>query len=347
MSASPLRPLASRLTVSNTIHTAMSRKSKNQADPDQGGAGLQEVRAAERRQEVVQRHFVGQVGDVHRCRDARAALMVQQVVRADAQVEHVPRFHAVGIVVVVLLAGEVIVPALRQRKQRRGHLAHAAAGAQAVGYWAGDRGKHAVACQADRYLLIRRHAGESTDHGGTRIGHPTHYQSAVIAPGESDPLVVLVLIPEYSRRLKRLVVIDPKYASSQRRSLRDESSVLGRIVSGARMAKRPIGLKALQVGGAYAPGDSIQLGVVPYDRESYGRGAQGAEVVRTVRVLPEVVCVNQQVPADRLLKASIELIPVAGLQRRAHGAEHILRQAADSGRAREQKVLVERGLQRP
>ena len=71
---------------------------------------------------------------------------------------------------------------------------------------------------------------------------------------------------------------------------------------------------------------------------------QRAEVVRAVRVLPEVVGVNQQVPADRLLKAGIELIPVAGLHRHAYGAEDILRQPAESGRAGEQKVLVERGF---
>src|ERR1035437_9232777 len=113
------------------------------------------------------------------------------------------------------------------------------------------------------------------------------------------------------------------------------------------MAKRPVGLKALHVGGAYAPGDSIQLGVVPYDWESDRRGTQRAKVVRSGRFLPEMAGINQPVPADGLLKAGIELIPVAGLQRRTHGAKHVLRQAADSGRAREQKVLVERGFQRP
>ena len=42
-----------------------------------------------------------------------------------------------------------------------------------------------------------------------------------------------------------------------------------------------------------------------------GRIQQRVEVVGVVRVLPEVVGVDQQKPADRLLQAGIELIPVA------------------------------------
>ena len=48
---------------------------------------------------------------------------MEQIVRADAQIEHVARLHAIGIVVVVLLAREVIVAALGQREQLRGDLA--------------------------------------------------------------------------------------------------------------------------------------------------------------------------------------------------------------------------------
>jgi len=73
------------------------RTSEDQADVSNYAARLQEVRAAKRRQEVVERHLVHQVGDVHRSRDALVAFLVEQVVGADAEVERVARFFRSGL----------------------------------------------------------------------------------------------------------------------------------------------------------------------------------------------------------------------------------------------------------
>src|ERR1035437_9761305 len=79
--------------------------SEREADAGGQGSRLQEMRAAEGRQKVIQRDLVGQVGDLERSGELFVLLRVQQVVAAESQVEDVARLHAVGIVVVVLLAG--------------------------------------------------------------------------------------------------------------------------------------------------------------------------------------------------------------------------------------------------
>src|ERR1019366_1510638 len=98
----------------------------------------------EGRQEVVQRDLVGQVGDFKRAGELFVLLRVEQVVAADTQIEDVPRLHAIGIVVVVLLAG------LRQGDQFRRHSATARSDGIAI------RGEHIAAGQADRGLLRGR-----------------------------------------------------------------------------------------------------------------------------------------------------------------------------------------------
>ena len=49
------------------------------------------MRAAKRREEVVQSHFVGQVGDLKKSGYAFVLLGVKQVVRADAKIEDMSR----------------------------------------------------------------------------------------------------------------------------------------------------------------------------------------------------------------------------------------------------------------
>ena len=61
-----------------------------------------------------------------------------------------------------------------------------------------------------------------------------------------------------------------------------------------------------------------------------------------MRELPEVVGVDQQVLSNRLLKAPVELVAEARLNRHAGRTEYVLGQPADPGRAREQQILIER-----
>ena len=62
------------------------------------------MRTAESREEVIESDLVRQVINGDRSRDARPALTMDQVVRPNPQIEHVPRLHAVDVMVVVLLS---------------------------------------------------------------------------------------------------------------------------------------------------------------------------------------------------------------------------------------------------
>ena len=166
----------------------------------------------------------------------------RQVVGAEAQIEHVARLHAVRIVVVVLLAGEVVVAALGQRQQLGGNRPLRAVRVHAVRDRIVHRGEHAVAGQADRHLLIRRQAAQRR----ARIRNTADHQPAVKALGESDPLGVLrALVAQVQRGLERLVVIDAEHARGQRRALRDQTARFRREVPRARVPERPVGLEAL------------------------------------------------------------------------------------------------------
>src|ERR1700674_1005613 len=90
--------------------------SEGQSNMSHEHSRLQEVRTAERRKEVVQSHLVGQVVDRQRRGDSPGSFLVGEIVRANPKVENTARRHAGGIVVIIFLAREVPVPALRQRK---------------------------------------------------------------------------------------------------------------------------------------------------------------------------------------------------------------------------------------
>src|SRR5471030_2841890 len=253
-------------------------RSEREADAGYHGSRLQEMGSAERRQEVVQGHFVGQVGDVYGRGQLLVLFRVEQVIGADAQVENVARLHAIGIVVVVLLAG------LRQGDQ----LGFDQAAALGDGVVEGR--KDTAAGQADRSLLRCRQP-----QGGIGIGNAADHQSAVVAPGQCDPLGGLVLVEEDTGRLECLVVVNPEHAAVQRSPLSDEAAIFREEVPGACMAEGPIGLEAAQVGGTDASCNSIEFRFVPGNGKGEGGVQQSAEVVSVVGVLPEVVRIHQQV----------------------------------------------------
>src|SRR5579872_1835051 len=117
-----------------------------------------------------------------------------------------------------------------------------------------------------------------------------------------------VLIAEDAGSLKGLVVIDSKHAGSKGRALRNQTARFWRVISRARMAEGPIGLKAVKVRCAYAARDAVEFRIVPGDRERDGGVQERTEVVCVMRVLPKIIRVNQQNFSNRLLKAGIELV---------------------------------------
>jgi len=80
---------------------------------------------------------------------------------------------------------------------------------------------------------------------------------------------------------------------------------------------------------------------MPGDRERDRRIQQRAEIVSVMRVLPEVVGIDQQGTCDRLLKAGIELIAVSGASGAAVAPNTFRGESASPGSARKQEIFVE------
>src|SRR4029077_1640966 len=76
------------------------------------------------------------------------------------------------------------------------------------------------------------------------------------------------------------------------------------------------------------------------NRESYGGVEKHTEVVGVVRVLPEVVGIDQQEFSDGLLKAGIELVAKTGLNCDSIRSKHVLGQASHAGGAGEEQILI-------
>jgi hypothetical protein len=216
----------------------------------------------------------------------------------------------------------IFLPGLRERDQLRRHRA------RAVRQRICDRGEDSVARQADGHLLIRSEPAERE----ARIRDAADDESAVVALGKRDPFSVMrTLVAQAERRLERLIVIDAEHSAGKRRALRDQASRFRRIVARASVPEGPVGLETVEIRGADAPGDAVELRIVPRDGERDRRVEQRAEVVGVMRVFPEIVGVNQQDFADGLLESGVELVAEAGLNRYGSGSEEVTGEAADAG----------------
>ena len=231
---------------------------------------------------------------------------------------------------------------MRKTDQRGRHLALRAIGIDTRGEGLGDRGEHSVASETDGHFLIRRQRQRRA-----RVGNAADHETAVEAVDQGDPFGIFrTLIAKAHVGLQRLIVVDPEDASLKRRTLRDEASILREEETRACVAKRPVRLKSLQVGGAHASSHAVELGVVPRDGERDIGVQQRAEVESVVRVLPEIIGVDQDELADGLLKTGVELVAETRLDGNRIRSEHGLRKPARAGSARQQQVFVERRLHR-
>ena len=61
------------------------------------------MRSAERRKKAVKGYLVGQIRDLKRCSDLLALFRMQQIIRADAEIEHVAWLDAIGVMIVRLV----------------------------------------------------------------------------------------------------------------------------------------------------------------------------------------------------------------------------------------------------
>src|SRR5437660_10601298 len=101
--------------------------------------------------------------------------------------------------------------------------------------------------------------------------------------------------------------------------------------------------EAMEVGNADARVEPADLRVVPPDRKEDGRIQQVAEVISVVRVLPEVVPIDDEVSSERLLESCMESVTLSGANRPRGSPKNRVpqRMATHAG---DQPVLEEAGL---
>lgn len=201
-----------------------------------------EVRSAEGRQEIVERHFVGEVG--HRKPEYHlVALGVEQIVGSERNVKQIPGLHAVRVMVVVFRSS------LGQSEQCRSNRTGACPERTL------QRGGRTIASQADVYLLRR-----CEFHGRCRVGNAGYHQSAVVTPYESPPNPILpALIAKVGSLLERLIVIDAEHTWHRGSTLEDQATVLRRKITSSRVPECRVGLEAVDVHRAQAPGYTVEL----------------------------------------------------------------------------------------
>src|SRR5260370_22683804 len=105
--------------------------------------------------------------------------------------------------------------------------------------------------------------------------------------------------------------------------------------------------EAVKIRHAHAYGRPVNLRIFPSDREEDGRVAERAEVIRVVRIFPQIIGVHHRILSKRLLEAGIKLVSLAGANRRlqARATDHIGEDRVTRAQAGQDQVLVERRLQ--
>ena len=88
----------------------------------------------------------------------------------------------------------------------------------------------------------------------------------------------------------------------------EQTSRLTRKEAGSGMTEGPIAGEAMNVRCAYTTANAIDLRFVPGNWKGDRRVLQGAEIESVPGVLPEVIGINQNILANRLLKSRVVLI---------------------------------------
>src|ERR1700738_3791927 len=107
------------------------------------------MRATKRGQKVVQGHLIGKVRDLHGSGDAPSPLGVEQIVGSDAEIEDVARFHAIRIVIVILLSRERSIATLWKGNELRSDSTQRAVWIGAVRNGCAHGSEYSIASQAD------------------------------------------------------------------------------------------------------------------------------------------------------------------------------------------------------
>ena len=141
--------------------------------------------------------------------------------------------------------------------------------------------------------------------------------------------------------IERLIMVDAKDAAARHGGA--ESADLGRKKTRANVRKNGERAETMMVRQVYAHRGPVNFRVFPGNREEDGRVAKGAEVVAIVRVLPQIVGIDNQESSKGLLKPGIELIALARADGRLEtgATDYVEDDRVGSAEAREDQVFIE------
>src|SRR5882724_11092177 len=171
------------------------------------------------------------------------------------------------------------------------------------------------------------------------------HQAAVVPPVKADPRQIFVrLILNMRGLVESLIVVDAEDLSAG--NGRAQSTDLRRKITRADVSKHYQRREPMKIGQAHTHGRPVNFRIFPRNGEKYRRVAESGEVVRITRVLPQVIGIHHRVFSKCLLEAGIELVALAGTNRRlqALAANDIRDDWVRRSNAGQDQVFVERRL---
>ena len=142
------------------------------------------------------------------------------------------------------------------------------------------------------------------------------HQAAVISPVEANPWPRLPgLVLQVGGLVELFVVVNAEWRPIAPGTVARPLRSAGVKKRAATLEKTISAENPWKFGHADAAGVSGNLGVVPLDRKGDRSGAEHAEVVGVVGVLPDVFAGEDDILSEGLLKAGVEFIAPARAQR--------------------------------
>ena len=120
------------------------------------------------------------------------------------------------------------------------------------------------------------------------------------------------LILQVSGLVEVLIVVDPEHAAPASFGVAPIPLTCGVKKRAATLDITVYAGKSVEIWNGNANGIAWNLRTGPLDRISDRSVAEHAEVVRLVRVLPDVLAVDHQIFSERLLQAGVEFIAMTG-----------------------------------
>src|SRR5215813_2344895 len=181
----------------------------------------------------------------------------------------------------------------------------------------GGRGMHAAADETGLELLVGSEPGNVHGIYAVAERYGAGNEPAVISPIEADPRAALPrLILQVGGLVELFVVVDAEDTVATLAYWRGADTAQLRLEEPGRHARHHHQCgEPVKIRHAGANRVARNLGALPFDRKRDRRAAEHAEIVRAVRVLPDVFGIDHQVLAERLLEPGVKFISPSGSQR--------------------------------